>query len=109
MPVFSRVPPHREVQLPHSSVAADALISFPVYESNYPLAYRLLRCQALGRASRSSKTERIMTTPTAVPCQNGVTFNRFRPLLRTPIRNTPISVPIMLPFPPKSDVPPITT
>jgi hypothetical protein len=41
--------------------------------------------------------------------QNGWTFLSVRPLLISPMISTPISVPRMLPLPPNSEAPPITT
>ena len=46
--------------------------------------------------------------PIATSCQNWLTFSRFKPLLITPIKSEPTSVPQMLPEPPFMDVPPTT-
>src|SRR3546814_9097095 len=49
------------------------------------------------------------TAPTATCCQKGCTPVMTKPFWRTAGMNRPKTVPKMVPIPPKSDVPPMTT
>ena len=56
----------------------------------------------------SRKTARMMTQPTATCCQKELRPIRFSPLLRIPMINAPMIVPIIFPFPPDKLAPPMT-
>ncbi len=59
--------------------------------------------------TRSTATARITTAPIATCCQNGWTPVRMRPVVSTDRIAVPITVPKIVPVPPKIDAPPITT
>ncbi len=50
-----------------------------------------------------------MTAPLTTCCQKGDTFSNTKPLFKTPMMIAPNTVPMILPFPPAKEVPPITT
>ena len=51
----------------------------------------------------------MITTPTATNCQNGSTLMKTRPYWITAMMSAPMTVPMMVPEPPKRDAPPMTT
>src|SRR4051794_7720027 len=57
----------------------------------------------------SISTETMITMPTATNCQNGSTLMKTRPYWMTAMMRAPMTVPMIVPEPPNSEAPPITT
>src|SRR5262245_15983121 len=67
-----------------------------------PVSHFLLR-------SMSAYTARMMITPVTTVCHSCATDRMRRPLVSTLMMNAPMMVPSIVPAPPLSDVPPMTT